>query len=45
MIRGTFKQRSASCLSFPGSLREILNRTSDGFGMRDNRDAVARLGQ
>jgi hypothetical protein len=27
------------------SLREISNRTSEGFGMRDYRDAVARLGQ
>jgi hypothetical protein len=26
-------------------LREILNRTSEGFGTRDYRDAVARLGQ
>jgi hypothetical protein len=26
-------------------LREVLNRTSEGFGTRDYRDAVARLGQ
>jgi hypothetical protein len=26
-------------------LREILNRTSEGFGTRDYRDAVAMLGQ
>jgi hypothetical protein len=26
-------------------LREILNRTTEGFGTRDHRDAVARLGQ
>ena len=26
-------------------LREILNRTTEGFGTRDYRDAVARLGQ
>ena len=26
-------------------LREILNRTSEGFGTRDYRGAVARLGQ
>jgi hypothetical protein len=45
MIRGIFTQRSACYLSFPASLREILNRTSEGFGMRDYRDAVARLGQ
>jgi hypothetical protein len=32
-------QRSASCLSFPASPREILNRTSEGFGTRDYRDS------
>jgi hypothetical protein len=26
-------------------LREVVNRTSEGFGTRDCRDAVARLGQ
>jgi hypothetical protein len=26
-------------------LREVLNRTSEGFGTRDYRDAAARLGQ
>jgi hypothetical protein len=26
-------------------LRNILNRTSEGFGTRDYRDALARLGQ
>jgi hypothetical protein len=26
-------------------LREILNRTTEGFGTRDYRDAVDRLGQ
>jgi hypothetical protein len=27
------------------SLREVLDRTSEGFNTRDYRDAVARLGQ
>ena len=26
-------------------LREVVNRTSEGFGTRDYRDAAARLGQ
>jgi hypothetical protein len=40
MIRGTFRQRSASCLSFP-RVREMLNRTTEGYCARDYRTAFA----